>query len=223
MKSKVLKLCKRLNKATIDEITPILQATRGEICPVLDELVMEGRLELRSDGTYFYKEVEKKKANLPLFFEFRTKDELELIIKCFCADIVYTKTTFIVELGDKIIYKFNQYFRKQIYEKQLQELIELHIEKPYFPRIRKFFDIPVYFYYYNGNTFVSEKPLNAKTENQPLSKSMDKEFRKTYLKLTRRINHNAMESFLYYRIAEELWRMDKDFSTLHDEIAALCS
>lgn len=53
MKNKILKLCKRLGKATVDEISPILCLTEAEIQPIIDELVNEGRLNKRSDGIYF--------------------------------------------------------------------------------------------------------------------------------------------------------------------------
>ena len=61
MKNKVFKLIKRLNSRTIDKILPTLRATRGEICPIFDEFVMEGHLKLRVDCIYFYKEPEQEK------------------------------------------------------------------------------------------------------------------------------------------------------------------
>ena len=67
MKNKVLKLCKRLNKITIEEILPILMATEGEVIPIIKELQAEGLLEDRGDGVYFYKEKIKEKQ--PLFIE----------------------------------------------------------------------------------------------------------------------------------------------------------
>ena len=42
MKNKVLKLCKRLNKITIEEILPILMATEGEVIPIIKEFQAEG-------------------------------------------------------------------------------------------------------------------------------------------------------------------------------------
>ena len=63
MKNKVLKLCKRLNKVTIDELLPILMATEGEIKPIIEELVINGLLDNRGDGVYFYKE--KQQQNEP--------------------------------------------------------------------------------------------------------------------------------------------------------------
>ena len=80
MKNKILKLCKRLGKVTVGEISPILCLTKAEIQPIIDELVNESRLNKRSDGIYFYIEP-KPKQQKPLFLEFRTKQELDLLIK----------------------------------------------------------------------------------------------------------------------------------------------
>ena len=46
-----------------------------EVSNILNELVNEDKLTVREDLIYFYKEVERK-APLPLFFEYRTEQEL---------------------------------------------------------------------------------------------------------------------------------------------------
>lgn len=222
MKSKVLKLCKRLNKATIDEITPILQATRGEICPVLDELVMEGRLELRSDGTYFYKEIKVKKTNLPLFFEYHSSEEIDLIAKCFCANIEVLKTVQIIGIKKSCLSKFYKYFRELIYKKQLNELNQYFIDNPKIGRAREYMGKYYYLYLYNDKLFVSQKLL----KNDRMTEITNQErlkIKNIYLRASRKVLNFSYSHFYYLHLAEELWRMDKDFSTLHDEIAALCS
>src|SRR5574344_1363785 len=221
MKSKVLKLCKRLNKVTIDEITPILQATRGEICPVLDELVAEGRLELRSDGTYFYKEVEVKKTNLPLFFEYHSSEEIDLIAKCFCANIEVSKVMNLTGLSKNCIDKFYKYFRELIYKKQLNELNQYFIDNPKIGREREYMGKYYYLYLYNDQLFVSQKLLKndrmMETTNQERLK-----IKNIYLRASRKVLNFSYSHFYYLHLAEELWRMDKDFSTLHDIGRASC-
>jgi hypothetical protein len=64
---------------------------------------------------------------------------------------------------------------------------------------------------------VSNIRLKTNKTEKSLSKTEDKEFRKTYLKLTRKITHNTMENNLTYHIAEQLWRMDKSFDNLIEE------
>lgn len=129
MKNKVLKLCKRLNKVTASEIAPILMITEAEAREILNELVNEGSLTIRGDLVYFYKEIQTK-PTLPLFFEFREQKEIELLLKCFCAEVPTEKTIWITEIGINIVNKFNSYFRKLIYEKQLKELVKLFDNNP---------------------------------------------------------------------------------------------
>lgn len=213
MKNKILKLCKRLNKITIDEILPILMLTAAETQPILDDLVAEGVLDKRNDCTYFYKE-QQVKSRLPLFFECRTQQEVELIKRCFCADLPCTQTGIILDLKDDIILKFNKYYREYIYKVQYSKLLENFAQKPQEPRIRNFFDIPLYFYYYNGTTYVSEQKLYSKEYQKGFNLSEVREFKKIYLKVRRRIYHNEMVHYLSHHVAEAILRTSMSFDEM---------
>ncbi len=217
MKNKVLKLCKRLNKATINEIALILQATVGEICPVLDELVMEGRLNFRDDGVYFYKEPQSLKPKLPLFFEFRTKDELDLIIKSFCADVEFTKIPLITALSEEVIWKFHKYFRKIIFEYQKTELEKYFSQAPQQYRNRNFYKETAYFYYYD-KLYITDKPYDLSLEYKIFTESEIKNFKAMYCKINRYLAHNTRRKLLFYHIAEFIWRDSKQFDTLVQEL-----
>lgn len=205
MKNKVLKLCKRLNKVTASEIAPILMITEAETREILDELVMDGSLTVREDLVYFYKEIQAKPI-LPLFFEFRSSQEIELIKRCFCADLPSTKTEMILNLGPNIIGKFNQYYREFIYNDQYNNLKEKFKNSPQEPRIRNFFDIPLYFYYYDGVTYIAEKSLYSKDNIKKFNAIEIKEFKKMYLKIRRKICHNKMTHHLSHHVAEAILR-----------------
>ena len=205
MKNKILKLCKRLGKATVDEISPILCLTNAEICLMLEGLVSEGFLNKRSDGVYFYIEP-KPKQQKPLFMEFRTKQELDLLIKCFCAGLPAIKTSVITELSEYQILSFNSYIRQRFYEIQFEELKKLYEDKPYTPRVLNILGKTVYFYYYD-KTYISEIKLKSDKKEEFLPKIQDLEFRKDYLKLTRRVNHNIMKNTVTHHIAENLLRI----------------
>ena len=110
--NKTLKLAKRLNKFAIDEIEPILNIENLQ--EILDELVAEKLLQYQN-GTYFYAKKASKKFNLPLFFQFHTKEEIEMIIKLFCAGITSDKGAFLLGISDATLQKFNMHFRKMIY------------------------------------------------------------------------------------------------------------
>ena len=160
MKNRVLKLIKRLNKATVNELVPILGATQGELVAILDELVNEQLVEKRVDKLYFYKEPQKK-SKLPLFFEYHERDEIELIKKGFCAEIEDYKMMFLSNKSFSIHHKFINYFRQRMYLKQHQRLHK-HFEcNPKTPCCRCFYDKVFYFYIYDEQVFVSKNKLNS--------------------------------------------------------------
>lgn len=82
---RILKLCKRLNKFSLDEIETISEIDSEELKPIIDGLIHEERLTY-CDGTYYYnKKVCKKQqtSKLPLFFEFHKKQDIEHIPNVF--------------------------------------------------------------------------------------------------------------------------------------------
>ena len=87
MKKQILRLCKHLNKFTLNEISTISELESEEIKPYLDLLLKEKNLILKNN-IYYYKKVEKQQNNkLPLKFQFHTKQEIDYMIRGFCADI----------------------------------------------------------------------------------------------------------------------------------------
>ena len=59
MKERILKLCKRLNKFSLDEIETISETDSEELKPIIDSLILEKRLTY-CDGTYYYNKKIKK-------------------------------------------------------------------------------------------------------------------------------------------------------------------
>src|SRR5574344_1207224 len=214
MKNKVLKLAKRLGKFTTYEIVPLLMITKDNLMPVLGELVAEKRLIKREDGLYFYNEETISKSKLPLFFEFRTKEELDLIIKCFCAEVSVSKMALVCGLSESVVATFTQYFRKIIYENQLNELDSYFKKKPQQFRLRKFYDKTAYFYFYNEKLFVTESPLPSAKECKSFKPTEIKKFKILYCRIKRILIQNTRRIFLHHHIAECLWRDSKDFEVL---------
>ena len=224
MKSKILKLAKRLGKFCAEDILPIISIPEVELQKVLFELKSEGAIKQRSDGTYFY-QVETKKENkkLPLFFEFRTKEELDLIIKCFCAEVPVSKTSKICNLSDDIIATFSTYFRKTIYEKQLQELDSYFNKRPQQFRLRKFYDKLAYFYFYNEKLYVTESPLQSREKQESFKPAEIRKFKILYSRIKRILNQNTRRILLHQHIAECLWRDSKSFDEQVDNLNQLLS
>src|SRR5574344_484258 len=167
MKNKVLKLAKRLGKFSVEDISQIITTDEKQLEEILQELLSEKSILKRADGTYFYQEKSKKKTSeLPLFFEFRTKEELDMIIKCFCAEVPVSKSAMICGISENIIAVFSQYFRKVIYENQLQELNSYFSKKTQQFRCRNFYEKPTYFYFYNEKLFVTESPMLSREKEE---------------------------------------------------------
>lgn len=220
-KSKILKLAKRLGKFTVDEIIPILMIAKEELMLVLGELTAENKVIKRDDGAYFYKEIKNKKQKLPLFFEFRTKEELDLIIKSFCADVEFTKIPLITGLSENIICKFHKYFRKNIFEQQKTEL-EKHFKKsPQQYRSRNFYGKLVFFYFYYDKLYITDKPYDFNLKYKKFTKDEIKIFKALYCKINRFLSHNTRQKLLSCHIAEFIWRNNKPFDTLVQELYLL--
>lgn len=214
MKDKLLKLAKRLNKFSIEEIEPILNV--NNLQEILDELVEEKFLQFHN-GIYFYTKKESKKSDMPLFFQFHTKEEIDIIIKCFCAGITTDKGAFLLGISDATLQKFNMYFRKIIYEKQLQELKKYFTQNPKVPKVRIFYDIPIYFYLHDEKLFVMGKELKSKNLHEH-SKQEKLKIKVLYSRLHRSINHSNMKKLMPYHVAEHIWKYRKDFEQLKNEI-----
>lgn len=217
MKNKVLKLCKRLSKVTASEIAPILMLDEKEVSNILNELVSEDKLTVREDLIYFYKEVERK-APLPLFFEYREKEEIELLIRCFSCEIPSAKASWLLKIKEPVICRFYSYFRELIYNKQLEELKVLFNKNPKIPCERNFVGVLNFMYYYNGQTYISKKKLLHKYTEKPFSKMDMLEFKKDYSKLTRRVNHNSMQNFVHLHLAEQIFRFNHNYDEVYEEI-----
>lgn len=216
MKDRVLKLAKRLNKFTLEEIEPILNVENLE--EILEKLVEENVLTFQSD-TYFYLTQNKPQNNLPNFFQYHTKEEIELIMKCFCADVPVLKTTLLVESSKTVVGNFYKFFRDEIYKRQLAELKNHFIFKPKIPAIRALYDIKVYLYFYDGKVFVSDKELKSTECSEKHSASEMREILVSYYKVRRIFQNFAFTKSLYEIAAEKMWRQNKSYGELIEEIS----
>ena len=90
MKDKVLKLCRRLKKSSLNELSELLEIEDDEIKPILWELEQE-ELIVEVDGIISMNDKRKKdqlaNRNLKLMFNYQTPETIDLIIKGFCLNI----------------------------------------------------------------------------------------------------------------------------------------
>lgn len=212
MKERILRLCKRLSKFTLDEISTISELAPDRLLPIINELIFESKL-LQENGVYFYTKKQSISAKYSIF-KYYPKVTIDLVLKCFCESIGTTKVSHILSMGEDQVQKFYTIFRMLIYERQEKLLRNFYAQEPQNARRRKFFDQEVYLYIYNKQVFVSENLLQS-YDDKPLNTNDKAEFSKIYCYLTRNLTHNQNAHNLNCKIAETLWRRNKNFNELY--------
>ena len=212
--NRVLRLCRRLDKFTLDEISTIAEDINEAVLELLLlTLVQEGKLTLR-DGLYFYnKQISKK----PSILSFYPKQIIDTAIRCFCLSIPAYKVAKILDIGEDQSSKIYNIFRELIYEHQTKKLNFLYGKSPQQCRNRMFFDTEFHFYIYNNQVFVSEKLFQSR-EEKIFTKPEIQEFKKVYSYLTRFTSHNSNKVDLPQKLAEGIWRRNKEFGELYADL-----
>jgi len=209
MKNKILKLAKRLETFRLEDIESIM----GEgVKDVLQELVKDGQLNLVGE-IYSYREPVKH-LPLPFCFKFHSQEKIEMITKCFCIGVKSKQASFLLDIADATVQNFYKHFRQMIYERQLNTLKTHFEQKPKTAKMRRFYDIPVYFYLYEGELFVVDNPLKTKRKKLPHTKEESLRIKVFYSRLRRSINHSQMKQNLAQHVAEHIWRYGKKFYEL---------
>ena len=200
MKNKILKLAKRLDNFRLEDIESIM----GEgIEGVLQELVKDGQLNLVGE---IYSYNAERNLPLPFCFKFYSQEKIEMITKCFCAGVKSKQASFLLDIGDATMQNFYKHFRQMIYERQLNTLKTHFEQKPKIAKMRRFYDIPIYFYLYGVELFVVDKPLKTKRKKLPHTKEESLRIKVLYSRLRRSINHSQMKQNLAQHVAEHIWR-----------------
>lgn len=215
MKDKILLLCKRLNRFMLDEISTISELAPDKLLPIINELISEDIL-VQVNGVYFYSKKQSISAKYSIF-KYYPKVTIDLVLRCFCESISTTKVSNILSVGEDQVQKFYTIFRMLIYERQEKRLKDFYVQEPQNARRRKFFDKEIYLYIYNKQVFVSENLLQS-SDDKPLDTNDKAEFSKIYCYLTRNLTHNQNAHNLNCKIAETLWRRNKNFNELYFDL-----
>ena len=221
MKKKILKLAKRLNKFTIDEIVLILGIDENEI----ETILSDSENIKKSAEIYLYVPTEKTTPFQNMFMpklQNHTHEKLDIIIKCFCLNIETIKVAKLSGFCQDTISEFYKKFRIILYKKQLQELESYYQRSLQIPRQRKFFNKIIFFYVYDSQVFVSDKKLSAEVEKSytddevKLMKTCFSRIRRKFLKAKHETNLNLF-------VAENIWRDGKTYEQLLTEIYDLAN
>ena len=215
MKERVLKLCRRLDKFTLDEISTIAEDIDESVLELLLlTLVQEGKLTFRN-GLYFYnKQSFNKKYSILSYYPAKI---LDIVIRCFCLSIPAYKAKDIIAITESSTMQLYYIFRQLIYERQTKKLNFLYGKSPQQCRNRMFFDTEFHFYIYNNQVFVSEKLFQSR-EEKIFTKPEIQEFKKVYSYLTRFTSHNSNKVDLPQKLAEGIWRRNKEFGELYADL-----
>ena len=215
MTERILQLCKRLNKFTLDEIVTISEISSDNLLPIINELIAKNKLSLENNVYYF-----KKKQNIfnqyPIF-KYYPKTTIDLLLRCFCESVVTTKVSHILSIGEPQVQKFYTIFRSLIYNRQKKLLDNFYSKGPQNARHRVFFDKEVYLYFYDGQVFISKNLLRSK-KDKPLTGQDKADFTTIYCYISRNLTHNQNVHNLELKIAEIIWRKGKDFKNLYEDL-----
>ena len=221
MKDKILKLCRRLKKTTIDELVSFTDDTKEVVELITIYLENEGHILIKDNSIIYiekrFKKGEVDARNINIMFEYRTPQEIEIIIKGFCSEISIKQVSFLVNVCSNCIGNYYAVFRKKIYDRQFRNLYDYFTQKPQCGRYRNFFNKQAYFYVYNNNVFVSERLLRASTE-KIFTKEEIREFKIMYSYLSRLESHNNNEVYMFHRLAEYIWRRSMDYEDLYKDL-----
>lgn len=219
MRNRIQKLCKRLSRFTLEEISLIAELDETEIKPILQSLIKEEQLKYENN-IYFYASQKQKTLILPQKFQYHTKEEIDMIVKCFCAEVELSKTYKILEPKKSCINNFNRYFREVIYNNQYEKLINYFNNEPKISHSRTFFEKTIYFYCYNNQVFISHKNLNTNICNKHSQKEVNR-IKMVYSWITRHIDNSAYKKYVHLHVAEHNWRYKKEFKELYEDLFAI--
>ena len=215
MKDRILRLCRRLDKFTLDEISTIAEDVDEAVLELLLlTLVKEGKLTLRNDLYFYNKQSFNKKYSILSYYPAKI---LDIVIRCFCLSIPAYKAKDIIAITESSTMQLYYIFRQLIYERQTKKLNFLYGKSPQQCRNRMFFDTEFHFYIYNNQVFVSEKLFQSR-EEKIFTKPEIQEFKKVYSYLTRFTSHNSNKVDLPQKLAEGIWRRNKEFKELYADL-----
>ena len=197
MKERILKLCKRLDKFSFEEIVGIAED--------VDESVMKLLLQTFVADNYL---------------KFHKQEDINYMIKGFCSNVEASKMITLFGFSKNMVDNFNKYFRTILYEKQRSELLKKFAKKPKLPQERVYMNTLVYLYLYDHKLYVSKTYLENKNAKKH-TEAERLEIKNIYLRSYRKVLSRSFEKMFHLHLAEELWKYGKDFEELYHDIQNL--
>ena len=219
MKDKVLKLCRRLKKCTLNEIVALTEEQEDKVKKALVFLENNGCIKIMNDLVVFInnKKSNVEQKNLNIMLTYISPEDIDTVIKGFCLEIVPSKLQYFVGVKQHCIAEYYAKFRELIYKKQHKILLKKFDTTPQKGRYRIFYDKYVFFYVYDNRVYLSDTLLRASVENN-FSKKEIREFKVMYSYLSRIESHNGNEDYMYHRLSEYIWRRNREYEDLYSDL-----
>jgi len=230
----IKKIAKKLSIFAVDDISIILDSSEDEIRLAIHELVEQNLLKPSGDKFIYIeklrekpiriKTTKKKIKNRSVYnvsYENYDFDFMQKIIALFCADVEPTKAVLLMNISYKRMVELFGDFKKKIYEKQLQDLLDKFMKQPKLPSSREYLNTNVYLYCYANQVFVTTKSIPLDKESQIHSKTDVANIKMINCLLRRRFEKSGNLNYIEHRIAEHIWRKDKKYSELVQDLTKL--
>lgn len=225
MKERILRLCKRLDKFSFEDILTIADdVDESALELLLLSLVNEKRLT-KNDNIYLYNKkicANKSMLNQPQFLQHHSKQDADYMLKGFCADVEVFKMSNLFGFSPNVTKKYYTYFRTLIYETQKTELLKYFEKTPKIPQERVYMNTKVYLYLYDHKLFVSEKYLVSKDARKHREEER-LEIKNIYLKSYRKVLSRSFAHKFHLHLAEEVWKWGKVFDIRYECLYKLLS
>lgn len=215
---RILRLCKRLDKFSFEEIATIADDINESVLELLLLTMIQEKKLIKQNDNYLYNKntcTKNRLAKLPQFFQHHSKQEIDLIIKGFCADVEVLKMINLLGVSNKVINNFYQYFRTMIYEEQMKELSMCFEMLPKIAQERIYMNTKVYLY--NNKLFVSKKYLTSKDAIKHTNEER-LEIKKIYLRSYRKVLSHTYAYRFHLHLAEEICKCGKKFEDQYFEM-----
>ncbi len=223
MKERILKLCKRLDKFTFEDISTIADDVNESVLELLLLTLIDEKRLIKNGKLYLYNKkicTNKTSINQLQFLQHHSKQDADYMLKGFCADLEVFKLIDIFGFSKHVSNKYYTYFRTLIYEQQKAELLKYFEKTPKMPQERVYMNKKVYLYLYDNKLFVSEKYLVSKDARKH-TEAERLEIKNIYLKSYRKVLNCSFAHKFHLHLAEELWKWSKEFNERCDLLCRL--
>jgi len=227
----IKQIAKKLSVFTADDISVILETPEKELQYVLTDLEKQNLLKFDGNNYFYIEPVRPKPIRIrertrsrkvcDINYQNYEQDFLHRIIAYFCADVESSKAA--VLLGDRqnnVICIYGD-FRKKIYEHQQKLLQDKFEQTPKMPSSREYLRTNVWLYCYAKQVFVTTHAIQTKSEAKIHTKKEIAQIKMINCLLRRRFEKSSNFSYVEHRIAEHIWRKDKKYSELVQDLTKL--